>query len=79
VITEGGEQVTIRGQSPPAYDPYANPGAAYPTTMPGSSGYFRQPQPVSGGAVPTATYPPATYGTGQYGAGGVAQPPPTQT
>jgi outer membrane protein insertion porin family len=78
-VTPGGEQVTIRGQSPPAYDPYAPP-----STTPGSSGYFQQPQPVSGGAVPTG-YPPAGYsqpgvgGIAQPGVGGVAQPPAQST
>lgn len=58
--SEGG--LTVRGQTPGAYQPYASdPYAAGPnSTMPGSPNYLRGPQPVSGGA-PQTTYPPAGY------------------
>src|SRR5262245_53508056 len=48
--------LTVRGQSP------SYPGTYPSDTLPG--GYYRAPQPVSGGAPPTANAyaPPATYG-----------------
>jgi outer membrane protein insertion porin family len=68
------EPLIVRGQSPPS-----SPPAAYPSgTLPG--GYFRGPQPVSGGTPPTTTYAPGPYTTppAYSPAPPVAAPPPQQ-